>query len=80
MENCMAYVNIKTFVHVDGDMTIGNRKASVNFNLYSNVNRVAGANYTISITEKPIYTPVFEEDQREEWIALNSKMFVDDMF
>lgn len=71
------YVNIKTFAHKVGSQDIPAKEVSVAFELYSDVNRIAGANYRLDNSETPMYATVFELDQRDAWIASNATMFAD---
>lgn len=71
----MSYVNIKTFEHTNADGVVAAMEVSVAFKLYSDVHRIARSHYQIFPSEKAAYSTVFEENQRDEWIAKNADMF-----
>lgn len=71
----MSYVNIKTFDHAVTAGEVKGVEVSVAFKLYSDVHEIAGAHYQTFPSEKAAYATVFEENQRDAWIAKNADMF-----
>ncbi|AHJ86877.1 small outer capsid protein [Salmonella phage STP4-a] len=71
----MSYVNVKTFDHTNADGEVKGMEVSVAFKLYSDVHQIAGSHYQLFPSEKAAYSTVFEEAQRDAWIAKNADMF-----
>lgn len=69
------YVNIKTADRTVTGGTIAGKEISVAFPLYSDVHKISGTDYQTFPSEKPAYATVFEEDQREAWIAANEELY-----
>lgn len=67
------YVNIKTFDHTTAAGEVKGKEVSVNFEVYADAHRIAGAHYQTFPSAEPAYADVVED--AATWLTKNEALF-----